>query len=82
MSKRIKVGEDKIYDADLPIPKFNQFDPVLYNGIRTEIANSANYYALNDNDVMCAWYYVPILLNGFIYIELVPETDLTKFTGD
>ena len=23
-------GEDKIYDVDLPIPKFNQFDPVVH----------------------------------------------------
>ena len=82
MSKKIKYGEDTIYDVDLPIPKFNQFDPVLYDGIRTEIADSANYYAFNDDGVMCPWYYVPTLIDDFIYINLVPETDLTEFTND
>ncbi|MCX8580103.1 hypothetical protein J3U18_00145 [Gilliamella sp. B3482] len=82
MSKKVEYWEDKIYDVDLPIPKFNQFDPVLYDGIRTEIADSANYYAFNDDGVMCPWYYVPTLLDNYIYIELVPETDLTKFTNN
>ena len=36
----------------------------------------------SDDDVMCPWYYVPTLLDNFIYIELVPETDLTKFTNN
>lgn len=82
MSKKIKYGEDTIYDVDLPIPKFNQFAPVLYNGIRTEIADSTNYYEFNDDGVMCPCYYVPTLLDDFIYIKLVPETDLTEFTGN
>ena len=82
MSKKIKYGEDMIYDVDLPIPKFNQFDPVLYNGIRTEIAYRTNYYAFNDDGVMCPWYYVPTLLDDFICIKPVPETDLTIFTND
>lgn len=81
MRKKITCEANKPRDVELPPPKFNQFEPVLYNGIRTEIANSANYYAFND-DVMCPWYYVPTLLDNFIYIELVPETDLTKFTNN
>lgn len=82
MCKKITNGVNKLCDVVLPPPKFNQFDPVLYNGIRTEIADSANYYAFNDDGVMCPWYYVPTLLDDFICIELVPENDLTEFTND
>ena len=47
MCKKITNEVNKLCDVVLPPPKFNQFDPVLYNGIRTEIADSANYYAFN-----------------------------------
>lgn len=69
-------------NADLPLPKFSLFDPVLYDGMRTEIANNDIYYAYDESGVMCPWYHIPIFMNGFISIQLVPETDLTEVSND
>lgn len=73
---------EKVYDVDLPIPKFSLFDPVLYNGMRTEIANDCIYHAYNELDVMCPWYHVPVFMGDFISIQLVPETDLKEVGND
>lgn len=73
---------EKVYDVDLPLPKFSLFDPVFYDDIRTEIANDCIYHAYNELGVMCPWYHIPILMDGFISIQLVPETDLTEVIND
>lgn len=75
------MGE-KVYDVDLPPPKFGMFDPVFYDGMKTEIANNDIYYAYDKSGVMCPWYHIPIFMNGFISIQLVPETDLTEVGND
>ncbi|MWN30972.1 MULTISPECIES: hypothetical protein [unclassified Gilliamella] len=73
---------EKVYDVDLPSPKFGMFDPVFYDGMRTEIANNNFYYAYDESGVMCPWYYIPIFMDGFISIQLVPETDLKGVSND
>jgi hypothetical protein len=65
-------------NAELSVPKFQMHDPVIFNGMRTEIASDNTYYARDGNGIMCYWYYVPILIDDFISIQLVPETDLEK----
>lgn len=73
---------EKVYDVDLPLPQFSLFAPVLYNGMRTEIANDCIYHAYNELGVMCPWHHVPVLMGDFISIQLVPETDLTEVIND
>jgi hypothetical protein len=65
---------------ELPTPKFRMYDPVILNGTRAEIATDSIYYARNDNGVMCYWYYVQMLIDDFISIQLVAETDLEKWS--
>lgn len=62
--------------------KFGMFDAVLYCGMRTEIANDYIGYAYNESGNMCPWYYIPVFIDGFISIQLVPETDLTEVGND
>lgn len=70
---------EKIYDFELPLPKFKKFDEVLYKGVHTEISSNYLHYSYNEEGIMCPWYYVPILVDDAICIELIPETDLIKF---
>lgn len=70
---------EKIYDVELPLPKFKKYDEVLYKGVHTEICSSDIRYSNNEQGILCPWYYVPILVDDAICIELIPETDLIKF---
>lgn len=69
---------NKIYDVDFPPSKFTKFQRVIYDGNITEIANDDVQYSYDD-DVMTPWRYVPVNYDGFITIELVPETQLKGF---
>ena len=73
---------EKVYDVDLPLPKFGLFDSVLYDGMRTEIANNDVCYAYDESGIMCPWYHIPVFIDGFISIQLVPETDLKEVKND
>lgn len=70
------TGDCNMFYYNKPKPKFSLFSVVIYNGVRTEVVSDVVCYGSNSNGVTCAWYYVPTLLNDFIYVELVPETDL------
>lgn len=74
--------KDKIYDVDLPQSRFTKFQPVIYLGQRTEIANDDVYCAYDNDGVMCAWRYIAVNYDDFITIELVPETALSEVSDE